>query len=44
MQKLRNYYILIPGNDTSRDKTILGTVKKLGADYAVTQKVMKLLK
>lgn len=29
-------YILIPGNDTSRDKTILGTVKKLGADYAVT--------
>ena len=28
-------YILIPGNDTSRDKTILGTVKKLGADYAV---------
>ena len=29
-------YILIPGNDASRDKTILGTVKKLGADYAVT--------
>lgn len=28
-------YVLIPGNDTSRDKTILGTVKKLGADYAV---------
>lgn len=29
-------YVLIPGNDTSRDKTILGTTKKLGADYAVT--------
>lgn len=29
-------YILIPGNDSGRDKTILGTVKKLGADYAVT--------
>lgn len=28
-------YILIPGNDSGRDKTILGTVKKLGADYAV---------
>ena len=28
-------YILIPGNDGGRDKTILGTVKKLGADYAV---------
>lgn len=28
-------YILIPGNDRGRDKTILGTVKKLGADYAV---------
>lgn len=26
-------YILIPGNDTSRDKTILGSVKKLGTDY-----------
>lgn len=29
-------YVLIPGNDMSRDKTILGTTKKLGADYAVT--------
>lgn len=29
-------YVLIPGNDTSRDKTILGTTKKLGTDYAVT--------
>lgn len=28
-------YVLIPGNDSGRDKTILGTVKKLGADYAV---------
>ena len=28
-------YILIPGGDGGRDKTILGTVKKLGADYAV---------
>ena len=28
-------YVLIPGNDSTRDKTILGTVKKLGADYAV---------
>ena len=26
-------YVLIPGNDTSRDKTILGSVKKLGTDY-----------
>lgn len=26
-------YILIPGNDTSRDKTILGSTKKLGVDY-----------
>lgn len=29
-------YILIPGNDTSREKTILGTTKKLGMNYAVT--------
>lgn len=28
-------YVLIPGNDSGRDKTILGTVKKLGVDYAV---------
>lgn len=28
-------YVLVPGNDMSRDKTILGTTKKLGADYAV---------
>ena len=26
-------YVLIPGNDTSRDKTILGSVKKLGVNY-----------
>lgn len=26
-------YILIPGNDMSRDKTILGTTKKLGVNY-----------
>lgn len=29
-------YVLVPGNDMSRDKTILGTTKKLGVDYAVT--------
>ena len=29
-------YILIPDNDMSRDKTILGAVSKLGKDYAVT--------
>lgn len=29
-------YILVPGNDMSQDKTILGAVEKLGADYAVT--------
>ena len=28
-------YVLIPSNDMSRDKTILGTVEKLGVDYAV---------
>lgn len=26
-------YVLIPGNDTSRDKTILGSTKKLGVNY-----------
>lgn len=29
-------YILVPGNDMSRDKTILGTVKKLGVNYTAT--------
>lgn len=29
-------YILVPGNDMSRDKTILGTTKKLGANYSPT--------
>lgn len=29
-------YILVPGNDMTRDKTILGTVEKLGINY-VTQ-------
>ena len=29
-------YILIPNNDMSRDKTILGSVSKLGKNYAVT--------
>ena len=29
-------YILVPGNDMSRDKTILGTTKKLGINY-ITQ-------
>lgn len=28
-----NVYILIPGNDMSKVKTILGTTKKLGIDY-----------
>ena len=28
-------YILVPSNDMSKDKTILGTVEKLGIDYAV---------
>ena len=28
-------YVLIPGNDTSQEKTILGTTKKLGIDYIV---------
>ena len=28
-------YVLIPNNDMSRDKTILGSVSKLGRDYAV---------
>lgn len=31
-----NVYILIPGNDTSADKTILGTTKKLGINYVAT--------
>lgn len=26
-------YVLIPGNDTSREKTILGSTKKLGVNY-----------
>ena len=26
-------YILVPGNDMTRDKTILGTTKKLGSNY-----------
>lgn len=29
-------YILIPNNDMSRDKTILGSVNKLGKNYAVS--------
>lgn len=29
-------YILVPGNDMSRDKTILGTTKKLGINYSPT--------
>lgn len=29
-------YVLVPGNDMSRDKTILGTTKKLGINY-ITQ-------
>jgi len=29
-------YVLIPGNDTSWDKTILGAVSKLGTDYTAT--------
>lgn len=29
-------YVLVPGNDMSRDKTILGTTKKLGANYIAT--------
>lgn len=28
-------YVLIPGNDNSREKTIIGTTKKLGVDYAI---------
>ena len=28
-------YVLIPSNDMKREKTILGTVEKLGVDYAV---------
>ena len=28
-------YVLIPNNDMSRDKTILGAVSRLGKDYAV---------
>ena len=27
-------YVLIPGNDSTREKTILGKTKKLGADFA----------
>mgnify|MGYP001622866169 CR=1 FL=1 len=33
--KGKEVYVLIPGNDMSADKTILGTTEKLGADYAV---------
>lgn len=29
-------YILVPGNDMSADKTILGTTKKLGINYVAT--------
>ena len=29
-----NVYVLIPGNDMSNDKTILGATKKLGINYA----------
>lgn len=29
-------YVLVPGNDMTRDKTILGTTKKLGANYTAT--------
>ena len=29
-------YILVPGNDMSRDKVILGTVKRLGSNYIDT--------
>lgn len=29
-------YVLVPANDMSRDKTILGTTKKLGINYVVT--------
>ena len=28
-----NVYVLIPGNDMAKDKTILGTTKKLGINY-----------
>lgn len=31
-----NVYILIPGNDMKKDKTILGTTKKLGINYIAT--------
>ena len=31
-----NVYILVPANDMSKDKTILGTTKKLGINYVVT--------
>lgn len=30
-----NVYILVPGNDMNKDKTILGTTKKLGINYVV---------
>ena len=33
--KGKEVYILVPGNDMSAEKTILGTVSKLGVDYAV---------
>jgi hypothetical protein len=26
-------YVLVPGNDMSKNKTILGTVNNLGMDY-----------
>lgn len=29
-------YVLVPGNDMSKEKTILGTTKKLGINYVVT--------
>ena len=31
-----NVYVLIPGNDMDKDKTILGTTKKLGINYVAT--------
>lgn len=35
--KNANVYVLVPGNDMSREKTILGAVNKLGTDYIATQ-------
>lgn len=34
-QKGTNVYILIPSNDMNKEKTILGTTKKLGSNYIV---------